>query len=810
VHNDRILVRLARATLKHQEAALADEVASVVDEATRATWRNALLGRSPQPDMTVLEWLQESPSGRTTGELTEQLSKRAHLEALGADRLILPTVSAARLDAYARRIAERRPASLPARPSPRATVTLACFLRQQWLLVADTCLDLVDRLITDARRRASERALAAEPARYRDLRKVVASIWEIVSNDALDPAEAVARVRSVLEPVVRATVESRAALARRELAHGREVRPLLETLATFTIGAAASHPLATALPLWRRLQARKATQLPADAAAPFARCWRPLIAHDDRREALLGYEAAVLITAQRGLRNGTVHVVDSRKYKALEALLIPAAEWSARHGRSFRRLGLSQSATAHLKGIRAALNAALERLATAVRRGEVTIRDGRVLIGSRKRFPKPPNIVQIRRKMYQSFADVQLPEVVLEVDSETRFSWQLLGRPPHGDAELITLYGALLAHGSDLTAAEIVRMVPGLTADQVSDRMRRLEQEEPLRRANEVVLNFLRSHPISHVWGKGFSASADMMSLDATRYLWMARMDPRRRTPAVGTYTHVLDQGGIVYDQPIVLNKRQAGAAIEGALRQRLSSLRRVAVDTHGFTHVAMCLAKLIGLDLCPRLADLADRKLYLPKNFVAPAALCEIASPTVSLRVIERGWDAGVRIAASIDGGWCSPTQAIEKLGSGAAGLPVYEAINALGKLYRTMYLCDYWTNDEFRQQILDLLNQGESVHSLQRALHNGLITAKRGRASSELVAISGSLALLANIVMAYNTSRMDALYHTHPAQYDPRAMQHVAPIGHAHINLRGTFTFNIERFRDQLFRSPRQRRAA
>jgi TnpA family transposase len=287
-------------------------------------------------------------------------------------------------------------------------------------------------------------------------------------------------------------------------------------------------------------------------------------------------------------------------------------------------------------------------------------------------------------------------------------------------------------------------------------------------------------------------------------------MDPRRRTPAVGTYTHVLDRGGIAYDHPIVLNKRQAGAAIEGALRQRMTSLRRVAVDTHGFTHVAMCIAKLIGLDLCPRLADLADRKLYLPKGFSTPPGLEEIVSPTVSRRTIERGWEAAVRVAASIDGGWCSPIQAIDKLGSSATGLPVYEAANALGKLYRSLYLCDYWTNDKFRQQILDLLNQGESVHSLQRALHNGLITAKRGRAPSELTAISGSLALMANIVMAYNTSRMDALYHQYPAEYDPRAMQHVAPIGYAHINLRGTLAFNLERFRDHLFTTPRRRRAA
>ena len=45
----------------------------------------------------------------------------------------------------------------------------------------------------------------------------------------------------------------------------------------------------------------------------------------------------------------------------------------------------------------------------------------------------------------------------------------------------------------------------------------------------------------------------------------------------------VLDQWGILHDQSIVLNRRQAGAAIEGALRQRqVAQFERVAVDTHG------------------------------------------------------------------------------------------------------------------------------------------------------------------------------------------------------------------------------------
>jgi hypothetical protein len=90
------------------------------------------------------------------------------------------------------------------------------------------------------------------------------------------------------------------------------------------------------------------------------------------------------------------------------------------------------------------------------------------------------------------------------------------------------------------------------------------------------------------------------------------------------------------------------------------------------------------------------------------------------------------------------------------------------------------------------------------------GLITAKRGRAPSELTATSRSLALLTNVMMAHSASKMAAVDHKHPADYDPRAMQRVAPIGHARIKLRGTQTFDPARFRERPFAASRQRHAA
>ena len=58
--------------------------------------------------------------------------------------------------------------------------------------------------------------------------------------------------------------------------------------------------------------------------------------------------------------------------------------------------------------------------------------------------------------------------------------------------------------------------------------------------------------------------------------------------------------------------------------------------------------------------------------------------------------------------------------------------------------------------REIHTLLNRGESVHPLQRAIHGGQVAPERGRRRQEMAAISGAHALLTNIVLAWNTSRM------------------------------------------------------
>jgi len=193
-----------------------------------------------------------------------------------------------------------------------------------------------------------------------------------------------------------------------------------------------------------------------------------------------------------------------------------------------------------------------------------------------------------------------------------------------------------------------------------------------------------------------------------------------------------------------------------------------------------------------------------VPHDVAVPKSLQGIVDHKVSWRPVTRQWDELNRVAASMVTGWCSATLALERFGSAAQGNPTYEAAISLGKILRTVYLCDYFALPPFRKENLSLLNQGESSHILQRAIHQGSIGPKHGRSNEQLEAISGALSLLCNVVMAFNTHRLQELVNADPASHPEKLLRHIAPNAHGHINFRGTLAFGLGPYKAKLLRTP------
>ena len=795
---------LVGSALRHAEHTLCRRIATRFDSQTVAGWIKKLTAPR-EGTVTVLEWLRDPPHRVGRRDITDYVERAQTLRELGADQGDWADIAEARLYHYARLMLRRKPAALRRLREPRRTVELACFLRWQLLRSTDTLLDLADHRIVDLWRAAREHVEGAVSLKLASYQRVIAAVIALADDLSVSDQAFRERVRAVAAPFADEPSGNRNAAIRKELSsRSATVRPLLKQMMDVPLDIPAGHPLTAALPVLRAVYTPDGRALPAGTGNPFPKVWAPLIDGAATPEAALrGYEAAALMMLRRSLRNRSASTGQSLSHRAPNDVLIPVAMWEKERERLTAELGLPGSMDAFVTGLHGTLQASLHSLAQAVNDGTIFVEDNRLRIPRLPADPEPAEVKALRNEIFEAIGPVQLPDLLVQVDSQVRFSWILLGRSPHNERELYTLYCALLAQGSDLSAAAVARMVDGISADSIGWFMRKLEEDGRLRQASDTVVTYLRAHPISRHWGEGLFASSDMMSLEATRHLWSARLDPRRRTYAVGSYSHLLDQWPIIYDQPIVLNRRQVGAAIEGALRQRHVELEKLAVDTHGFTYFGMTIAKLLGLDLCPQLADLGDRKLFAPRGIEVPDVLAPITERLALGNNVRRGWDALVRIAASIDAGWCSPITALDMYGSAARGDLAYECGNTLGKILRTIYLCDLLSNPGFRRELQRVLNQGESMHELQRAIHNGPIRARHGRSREELTAISGALTLLTNIVMAWNTAQIQRVADARWGARGSSALARIAPVAFAHINMRGMLTFNLGTLRHRLIDS-------
>ena len=275
-------------------------------------------------------------------------------------------------------------------------------------------------------------------------------------------------------------------------------------------------------------------------------------------------------------------------------------------------------------------------------------------------------------------------------------------------------------------------------------------------------------------------------------------------TPSVGIYSHVKDRWGIFHAQPFVLNERQAGVAIEGVIRQEKLETSQLAVDTHGYTDFAMSHARLLGFDLCPRLKELKQRHLFVPRGAKCPeiAAVCET---NVDVALIEKHWDSLVHLAASVMSGHASAVAALARFSSAAQGdQSMRLACNWGGCCVRRFWLTTF-VKDAFRNE-LRRCSIGARLLTPSSAPFIPAGSARRRPNVSMKWLWPDALSLMANIVMAWNTSQMQAVldrWSNRRQVIPPELIGKIAPTRLESINLRGVFRFPVDRYADQILPS-------
>jgi hypothetical protein len=247
---------------------------------------------------------------------------------------------------------------------------------------------------------------------------------------------------------------------------------------------------------------------------------------------LAAFEWATLLKLRISLRNGSVFLGHSFKYRGYAALLIPKDQWTAQRNHHYGHLKANQDAQAQLGQYKELLRYRLDEFAKAVQDGRARVDDEGIHLHHQVASDEDQRVLDLRRALYAQHAEGQIAEMMLRIDSKVRFSWQLLGREPNSRDELLLAYASAMNLSTAMTSAEVARMIPGVSAQAVRSMTKRLCSEHQLRAAADAAFQYIQQFEIAGHWGRADLASSDMMSLDIPRNIWQARATHAQRVVA--------------------------------------------------------------------------------------------------------------------------------------------------------------------------------------------------------------------------------------------------------------------------------------
>ena len=166
------------------------------------------------------------------------------------------------------------------------------------------------------------------------------------------------------------------------------------------------------------------------------------------------------------------------------------------------------------------------------------------------------------------------------------------------------------------------------------------------------------------------------------------------------------------------------------------------------------------------------------------PVEIAAVCEANVDTAVIEKQWDSLVHLSASVMSGHASAVAALARFGSAAQGDPTYDAGVQLGRLLRTTFLADYFVKDTFRNELRRVLNRGEAVNALKRAVYTNRVSPARAKRVDEMQAVLDRWSNRRQVI-------------------PPELIGKIAPTRLESINFRGVFRLPVDRYADQILLS-------
>jgi TnpA family transposase len=590
----------------------------------------------------------------------------------------------------------------------------------------------------------------------------------------------------------------------------RRVRRFLPTLLEhISFGTnIAAEPLAAAL-AW--IKSNLSRRKPGNDApqAIISKPWKQHVLCGDGSIDFHAYTFCALKELQTALKKRDVFVTPSWRYADPRAGLLEGSEWVATRPIICRTLGLSATSEPVLNAMADELDltyrAVVARLPDnpAVRFKLNSVDKQEIILSPLDALDEPPSMIALRNIVTGMLPRVELPELILEIASRTGFTnafTHVSERSARAEDLHISICAILMAEACNTGLEPFIRNdVPALRRDRLVWVDQNYKRDETIRAANTMLVTAQSQIPLAS-WGGGEVASADGMRFVVPVHTVHATPNPKYFGHGRGVtwYNLMSNQFSGLNDIVVPGTLRDSLVLLAAVLEQQTDLCpTQIMTDTGAYSDVMFGLFRLLGYRFCPRLADIGGTRFWRIDTDADYGLLNDISANVLNLKKkVAPHWDDVLRLIGSLKLGRISALAIMRTLQVGDRPTRLAQAIAEVGRLDKTVHTLTYLDDENKRRNTLTQLNRGEGRHSVARVVFHGKRGELRQTYREGQEDQLGSLGLVLNMIVLWNSIYMDAALdklrgESYPV--NPEDLARLSPLVYQHINMQGRYSFTV-----------------
>jgi TnpA family transposase/uncharacterized coiled-coil protein SlyX len=354
--------------------------------------------------------------------------------------------------------------------------------------------------------------------------------------------------------------------------------------------------------------------------------------------------------------------------------------------------------------------------------GQIVINEkGEPVLKRAKANNIPKSTVDLENAIYKCLPERDVIQILCNVEhwlNWTRHFGPLSGSDPKLDDAVERYITLTFGYGCNLGPTQTSRhMKNSVTPHMLSFVNRRHITANKLDEAIKDIINLYNKCYLPKLWGNNKIAAVDGTMFDLYRENLVSEYHIRYGGNGGIAYHHVSDTYIALFSHFIPCGVWEAIYIIDGLLKNK-SDVQPDTIhgDTQAQSSPVFALTYLLGIKLMPRIRNWKDLKFYRFDKTHEYKHIDFLFSDTVDWKLIKTHWNDMLQVILSIKAGKIVPSTLLRKLNNYSHKNKLYQSFRELGRVIRTVFLLQYISDIDLRQQITASTNKMEAYNGFSK----------------------------------------------------------------------------------------------